>query len=65
MAFRMITVTKIGLKIGSMILKNVCGLVQPSMVAASSSSSGMDLINPWNMKMASGAPKPMYATIIP
>ena len=59
MAFRMMTVTNMGLSMGMMILKKICGRLQPSMVAASSSSKGMDFMNPWNMKTASGAPNPM------
>ena len=65
MAFKMMTVTKIGLRIGMIILKKICARVQPSMVAASSNSKGMDLMNPWNMKTAKGAPNPIYAMIIP
>jgi hypothetical protein len=43
---RMITVTVMGVRIGNTILKKVAGFEQPSMTAASSSSSGTDLIKP-------------------
>ena len=48
----------VGRSIGSTTEKYVRSGPQPSMAAASSISSGMDLIKPTNMKIASPAPKP-------
>ena len=61
----MTTVTMIGVSRGNTILKNMPAFVQPSMVAASSSSYGTDLIKPWKRNIVSEAPKPWYAKMIP
>ena len=47
---------------GSTTRKKVRTGLQPSMAAASSISSGMDLTKPVNMNSASPAPKPRYTT---
>ena len=48
----------VGFSIGSTTEKNVRTGPQPSIAAASSISSGSDLMKPVNMKMARPAPKP-------
>ncbi|CCX41944.1 unknown [Clostridium sp. CAG:1024] len=54
------TEISVGRSIGNTTEKNVRTGPQPSMAAASSISSGSDLTNPVNMKMARPAPKPRY-----
>ena len=55
----MATVAIVGLRSGKTIFQYVCHLLQPSIVAASSSSSGMlVLIAPWNMNIAIDTEKP-------
>ena len=56
---------QVGFKIGSTTLKNVCNGLHPSIMAASSISSGMPYTNPQNINTARPAPKPRYTGIIP
>lgn len=56
------TEMSVGLSMGRTTRKKVRMGPQPSMEAASSISSGMDLTKPTNMKMARPAPKPRYTT---
>ena len=51
--------------IGSTIEKNVRSGVHPSIIAASSISTGIDLTKPVNMNTASPAPKPKYTMMMP
>jgi len=58
MASRMATEIMVGLKMGNTMRKYVWMGLQPSIMAASSISSGMLLTKPQNMNTASPAPKP-------
>ena len=55
----------VGFMIGITTLKNVLSGVHPSIIAASSTSKGMDLINPQNMNTARPVPNPRYTITIP
>ena len=65
MAFRMATVMAVGFKIGITTPKKVCKGLQPSIMAASSMSSGIDLMNPQNMNTDRPEPNPRYSNTIP
>ena len=54
----MATVIIVGFMIGISTPKKICGGLQPSIMAASSISSGMLLTNPVNIKIESPAPNP-------
>ena len=58
MISRMPTEIIVGFSMGTTTVKKVRTGPQPSMAAASSISSGMDLTKPTNMKIARPAPKP-------
>ncbi|MNV86847.1 hypothetical protein D3C71_1809060 [compost metagenome] len=55
---RIATVTAIGLRMGNTTLKNACGGLHPSIITASSTSSGMDFTNPLNINTDSPDPNP-------
>ena len=54
------TETMVGLRMGKTTEKKVRMGLQPSIMAASSISMGMDFIKPANMNTARPAPKPRY-----
>ena len=58
MVSSMPTETMVGLSIGKTTRKKVRMGPQPSIIAASSISTGMDLTKPQNMNTARPAPKP-------
>ena len=51
--------------IGRTIKKNVCNGLHPSIIAASSTSNGIDFINPLNINTDRPEPNPRYKAIIP
>jgi hypothetical protein len=57
--FMMTTVALTGSSNGNTTWRKVCGIVHPSMVAASSKSTGMDFTNPWYMNIAMPTPRPI------
>ena len=54
------TEISVGFNIGMITEKKVLIGLHPSIIAASSISSGIDFINPVNINTASPAPKPRY-----
>ena len=65
MALSIATVMAVGLSMGNTTRKKVWRGLHPSIVAASSISSGTPLTNPVNMNTESPAPKPRYTRTIP
>ena len=65
MEFRIATVTIIGFSSGRTMRKNVWNILQPSILAASSSSVGTLLMKPWNRITDRLEPKPRYMRTSP